>query len=102
MSTRVEFLISNRADALAVPHQAILNRDGTPHVAVQKPGGNIEIRAVSVGLYNDKLVEITQGIASGDDVILNPTALLSEKATSRLTPPSTSSGSSRTPPDRKP
>jgi HlyD family secretion protein len=102
MTTRVEFLIADRADALAVPHEAILNVEGKPHVAVRKPGANVDVRAVSLGLSNDKLVEITQGIESGDDVIVNPTAYLSGEPKSPVTQPSTSSGSSRTPPDRKP
>ncbi len=102
MSTEVEFLLANRENAMAVPVQAILHHEGKPHVAVRKAGGKSELRAVSVGLSSEKVVEITQGLKSGDDVILNPTATLSGKTTSPLTQPSTSSGSSPTPPDRKP
>ncbi len=103
MSALVEFVIANRADSLAVPPGAILRFEGKPHVAVRKPRGAIELREVSVGLTNEKLVEITQGLASGEDVILNPASFLSDQPkTPPLTQPSTSSESSQIPPDRKP
>ncbi len=102
MTAQVEFVIANREDSLAVPPGAILRFEGKPHVAVRKPGGAIELREVSVGLSNEKLVEITQGIASGDDVILNPAAFLSDQPKVPVTRPSTSSESSQIPPDRKP
>ena len=102
MNAEVEFLLANRDSALAVPFQAILQYDGKPHIAVRKPGGAIEIREVDAGASGDKLVEITRGIESGDDVILNPAAFLSDGPKTRVTPPSTSSESSRTPPARKP
>ena len=102
MNAEVEFLLANRDSMLAVPIQAILPYDGKPHLAVRKPGGAIEIREVSVGRSGDKLVEITRGIESGDDVILNPAAFLSDGPKSPVAPPSTASESSRIPPDRKP
>ncbi len=105
MATHVEFLLAHRENALAVPVEAILRYDPNTqkaHVAVQKPGGAIELREVSLGLSSDKLVEIKQGIESGDEVMLNPTEFLTDGPKSPVTRPSTSSGSSRTPPDRKP
>jgi HlyD family secretion protein len=102
MAAQVQLVIANREDSLAVPLGAILRYEGKPHVAVRKPGGAIELREVSVGLTNEKLVEITQGIASGDDVILNPAAFLSDQPKLPVTRPSTSSESSQIPPDRKP
>jgi HlyD family secretion protein len=102
MSSQVEFLVANRENALSVPVQAVLSYAGKGHLAVRKPGGEIELRAVSVGLSNDKLIEITQGIQSGDTVVLNPAALMSDREQTHLTQPSTSSESSRTPQGRKP
>ena len=105
MSTHVEFLLADRENASAVPVEAIIRYDPNTqkaHVAVQKPGGAIELREVSVGLSSDKVVEITKGLESGDDVILNPAAFLTDQPRTLVTQPSTSSGSSRTPPDRKP
>jgi HlyD family secretion protein len=75
MATQVEFLLANRENVLAVPFQAVVRYEGKWHVAVKKPGGGIELRDVNVGLSNDKLVEITHGIESGDTVVLNPAAL---------------------------
>jgi HlyD family secretion protein len=102
MPAEVEFLLANRENAIAVPVQAILRYEGKPHVAVRKPGGDIDLRAVSVGLSSDKVIEITQGIASGDDVILNPAAFLGDNAKAPATRSPTSSESSQIQPDRKP
>ena len=79
MSAHVEFLLANLENVLSVPVQAVLPLDGKDHVAVRKPGGGIELREVTLGLSNGKLVEITHGIESGDSVILNPGAFISGK-----------------------
>jgi HlyD family secretion protein len=102
MNTDVELLLANRENALAVPVQAILLLEQKPHVVVRKPGGDVELRAVTIGSSSDKLLEITKGLESGDDVILNPAAFLSDQPKTRVARPSTSSASSRVPPDRKP
>jgi HlyD family secretion protein len=102
MSSQVEFVVASRESVLSVPSPAVLRYEGKAYVAVRNPGGDIELRAVNVGLSNDKLIEITQGIQSGDAVVLNPLALVSDREKSRLTQPSTSFESSRNLPDRKP
>lgn len=57
--------------------QKILSVIERPEAAeVVKPGAGIELREVSVGVSNDKFVEVTHGIESGDAVLLNPRALL--------------------------
>ena len=79
MVAHVDFLVPNREDVLSVPLQAIVHYEGKDHVAVRKPGGAIELREVALGKSNDKLVEVTSGLESGDTVILNPLAFISGK-----------------------
>lgn len=79
MTAEVEILVAQRDNVLSVPVQAIVHYQGKDHAAVKKPGGGIEWRDVTCGLSNDKYVEITQGINSGDTVVLNPTSLMSDE-----------------------
>jgi HlyD family secretion protein len=92
MTAQIEILVAKRDDVLSVPIQAIIRYQGKDHVAVQKPGGGIEWRDVTLGISNDKFVEVTYGISSGDTVVLNPTSLLSdEERRDRLGAPSKAS-----------
>ena len=79
MKTQVEFLVAQRENVLSVPVSAVVRYEGQDHVAVRKPGGGIDWREVKLGLSNEKLVEITHGIDSGDAVVVNPAALVSEQ-----------------------
>ncbi len=91
MSTEVEFLFANRDSALTVPLQSIVRFEGKRDdrkalIALRKPGGEIELRTVTVGLSNDKVIEITEGIQSGDTVLLNPLAFLNPQETGSRAP----------------
>ena len=77
MSAEVEILVTELPDVLSVPVQAILPFKGKDHVAVKTEHG-YDWRDVALGLSNDKLVEIKQGLKNGEVVALNPMALLSE------------------------
>jgi RND family efflux transporter MFP subunit len=86
MTTEVELIVANRENALSVPAQAVLNYGGKAHLAVRKPGGDFELREVNLGLSNDKLIEITQGVQSGDTVVLNPVEFISDEQRKRVAP----------------
>ena len=75
----MEILVNELDDVLCVPVQAVLSYDGKDHVAVKKPGGGFERREVVLGISNEHLVEVKEGIQSGESVILNPVSLLSEE-----------------------
>jgi HlyD family secretion protein len=78
MTARVEILVTNLDDVLTVPVKAILLFDGKDHVAVKKPDGGFDWREVELGVSNGKIVQVKQGLKSGDDVILDPSSLMSE------------------------
>ena len=46
---------------------------------MKKPGGGFEWREVVLGISNEKDVEVKEGLRSGEAVILNPIALMSEE-----------------------
>ena len=45
-------------------------------------------KEVTLGLFNDKMVEVRDGLTEGDDVILNPKVLLGDAAKTRDDRPS--------------
>lgn len=55
--------------ALVVPKQAVLGEFGHYFVFV-KHGGHFERKDVVIGLINDELVEIVEGLATGDEVVV--------------------------------
>jgi multidrug efflux pump subunit AcrA (membrane-fusion protein) len=63
---------------LTVPVQAILggaDMGAKRQVFVKTPTG-YDRRDVTLGLYNEKVVEIREGIAEGEEVVINPKVLL--------------------------
>jgi len=77
MTAEVEILIAELRDVLMVPVQAVVEQRGDFYCWVQT-GAGPERRPVVMGATNDKLIEIKDGVNEGDDVILNPRALIAE------------------------
>lgn len=69
MSAQVEILVDTRDDILQVPISAVYVDKGFQVVYVKTPGGS-ETRRVEVGLSSDQAVEITSGLAEGEEVYL--------------------------------
>jgi multidrug efflux pump subunit AcrA (membrane-fusion protein) len=70
---------------LAVPVQAVVGgaEGGSRRkVFVAGPGGPAE-REVTLGLFNEKMVEVRDGLTEGDQVVLNPKVLLAPGAKTR-------------------
>jgi RND family efflux transporter MFP subunit len=67
----VEIISDERTDALVIPAVAIL-RDGTDvYVMVAGADGKAHKHAVSLGLVTPALVQVTTGLAAGDQVIVH-------------------------------
>jgi RND family efflux transporter MFP subunit len=77
MTAEVEILIQELEDVLAIPLQAVLQFKGKEHVFVLTPEGP-KLRSVKVGVTNDKLIEIKEGLKSGEQVAMNPSDLLTD------------------------
>jgi HlyD family secretion protein len=71
VSAKAEIIVTNIADALSVPIQAIATHKGKPAAYVLN-GGQAEPRPVEVGMFNTKFIEITKGLKPGDRVLLSP------------------------------
>ncbi|MCW5555217.1 MAG: efflux RND transporter periplasmic adaptor subunit [Verrucomicrobiae bacterium] len=70
VSARAEVVITNLADVLTVPIQAVTTLRGqqVAYLASNPP----RPVPVNVGLYNQRFIEITTGLSEGDRVLLSP------------------------------
>ncbi len=73
MSADVEIIVDSVTDAVVVPAQAIVEKDGKKFVFIRK-GSRASLVAVETGRFNWNFTEITTGIKEGDIVIINPDA----------------------------
>ncbi len=74
-----------REPVLCVPLQAVVGgaEGGSKRrVFVMTPSGPEE-KEVTLGLFNEKMVEVREGLSEGDDVVLNPKVILGDKAKTR-------------------
>jgi HlyD family secretion protein len=71
VSAKAEVIVTNIADAISVPIQAIATYKGKPAAYVMK-GDQPDPRPVEVGMFNTKFIEITKGLSPGDRILLSP------------------------------
>jgi HlyD family secretion protein len=60
-----------RPDALVVPKDAILEKNGKSYVFVIGPQNTVEERTVQVGARGDQTVEILEGLHEGEQIAVN-------------------------------
>jgi multidrug efflux pump subunit AcrA (membrane-fusion protein) len=71
MSARVEIIVDDIESALAVPVQAVTTAGGKPAVYLKTASGSAA-RPVTLGRSSDRFVEVLDGLAEGDVVLLAP------------------------------
>lgn len=71
MSAKVQILVSNIADCIYVPLQAI-NTSGEKQVCYVARGAGSEPREVALGEFNDDFIEVKSGLREGERVLLRP------------------------------
>jgi membrane fusion protein (multidrug efflux system) len=69
MFARIAIVYERKPDALQIPRTALLDTDGPPKVFVVKEGKAQE-RAVKLGLSNGAWIEVTEGLADGEQVVV--------------------------------
>jgi HlyD family secretion protein len=90
LSCNVEIIIEEYADATYVPVQAVLRVGAKPTVYVKGANG-FEARQVEVGLDNNRMVKIINGLREGEVVLLTPPLksasvdVLAEEAVKKVT-----------------
>ncbi len=78
LTAQVEIFVDSRDGVLQVPVQAVVGVAGKYFAFVLKPDGP-ERREVKIGESNDTAVEIIDGVAEGEPVILNPRTNFAEE-----------------------
>ena len=71
VSAKAEIIVTNIANTLSVPIQAITTYKGK-QVAYFVNGSKPDPRPVEAGLFNTKFIEIVSGMKEGDRVLLSP------------------------------
>ncbi|NQT04359.1 MAG: efflux RND transporter periplasmic adaptor subunit [Planctomycetes bacterium] len=71
MSCKVEIIVQQYEEAVYIPIQAVIRIAGQPAVYVVKDG-TIEEREVKIGLDNNRMIRIIDGIQEGEVVLLTP------------------------------
>lgn len=89
MFARVSIVYEQKADALQIQRSALLDGDGPPKVFVVRDGKAVE-QELTLGLSNGSVVEVTSGLAEGDQVVVVGQAAVKPGAAVRVvnTPPS--------------
>jgi len=78
MTAEVEVLIADLTDVLTVPVSCVVEQGGKFNAWVVNGPNKFERRPLTVGLTNDKVFEIKDGLKEGDVVLLNPKAMVEE------------------------
>jgi RND family efflux transporter MFP subunit len=69
---RIFIDVPARANGVRVPAASMLFRADGPHVAVVRPDGTIELRAITIGQNNGTTVDVPTGLAAAERVVVNP------------------------------
>ncbi len=86
MYARIRLITDSIKNAIVVPHNAIVSRDGQPYIFViasQKNGDSpakVKLAAVEQGITVDNKCEITKGIIAGDEIVIKGQNLLNDDA----------------------
>ena len=67
----VEILVNHKPDALVVPVLCVLDERGRSRVLL-KERGQVQSRAVMLGITDDYMIEVVDGLRENDLVLLNP------------------------------
>lgn len=81
MSAEVTIHIRGIKDVLTIPLQAVVGGSelGTKRkVFVKNTVGGFDEREVALGIYNDKVIEVREGLTEGEEVVINPKVILGD------------------------
>lgn len=84
MFSQVEIKFDTRTTALLVPKRALLTVDNMPAVMVIDAESRVVRRQVTLGYTADNVVEITEGVAVGEQVVVAGHAALKEQSLAKV------------------
>ena len=78
LTAETEVLIADLPNVIAVPVSCVVEQSGKYFAWVVTGPNKIEKRTLLVGMTNQKLIEVSDGIKEGDVVLLNPRAVVED------------------------
>jgi HlyD family secretion protein len=89
VSAKAEIFVEDRKEVLSVPVQCVFLEGGTHYCHARTAAGRPERRALKVGIASETFIEVQEGVAEGDKVLLfNPSLPVDrEKAKDKSTEP---------------
>jgi HlyD family secretion protein len=78
MTAEVEITIAELKDVLTIPVSAVVVKGEQFYGYVKSPEGP-QRRELLLGLSNDKFVEVQDGVIEGEEILMNPRAVMSEQ-----------------------
>lgn len=76
MQANIFLPLKSRGDVISLPVDAVIRDGKGSHVWIEKAKGKFEPRMIKTGLENFDVVEITEGLQSGDQVVVTGAYLL--------------------------
>jgi len=74
MSVYAQVVLGRRQEALTIPRQACINREGQ-WIVYRVQAGKARRRVIEVGEKDSSYIEVLKGLSDGDKVVMNPGAL---------------------------
>ncbi len=71
LTAQLEILVDSRQDVLQIPMQAVV-ATGIKYFAFVLKAGQVERRELKIGTSNESNIEILDGVADGELVVMNP------------------------------
>jgi RND family efflux transporter MFP subunit len=90
----ITFKFTDDSRFLTIPENTLLFRREGPAVGVVHPDGKLELRKITINRDLGDKLEISQGLSTSDQVILNPSDSLTDGMSVRITEPSALQASS--------
>lgn len=78
-TAEVEIIVADLRDVIAVPVAGVIEQGGE-YVCAVRHEAEVERRVVTLGQGNDKRVEILAGLEEGEQLLLNPRAILPDES----------------------
>ena len=78
MTAEVEITIAELKDVLTIPVSAVVVK-GDQFFGYVKSADGPQKRELLLGLSNDKFVEVKDGVSEGEEILMNPRAVMSEQ-----------------------
>ena len=77
MSAEVEVILADHKDVITIPVGAVVETQ-TENLCWVKTENGVQRRALSLGESNDVFILVNDGVAEGEEVVLNPRAFIEE------------------------